>query len=285
MFGRTKREIRIHTKYEEKIWPVEVDRTQIEQVLLNLYVNAWQAMPDGGDLYVETKNTVIDTKYAMPFRVDPGNYAKIAVTDTGVGMDTVTKQKIFDPFFTTKEMARGTGLGLSSAYGIIRNHGGIINVYSEVGQGSTFNVYLPASEKEVTVKKTKAPEGIFKGTETVLLVDDEEAILEVGKEMLEAMGYRVLLARNGKEAVDVYSEHAGDVDLVILDMVMPDMSGSEVFDKFKDISPEAKVLLSSGYSINGKASGILRRGCNGFIQKPFDMKEFSSKIREILDGK
>lgn len=285
MFGRTKREIRIHTKYEEEIWSVEVDRTQIEQVLLNLYVNAWQAMPDGGDLYIETKNIVIDTKYAAPFGVEPGNYAKIAVTDTGIGMDTITQQRVFDPFFTTKELARGTGLGLSSAYGIIRNHGGIINVFSRVGQGSTFDVYLPASEKEAILKKTKAPEGISMGTETVLLVDDEETILEVGKEMLEAMGYRVLLAKNGKEAVDIYSKHVGDIDLVVLDMVMPDMSGGQVYNRLKETSPETRVLLSSGYSIDGKASEILQRGCNGFIQKPFDMKEFSGKVREILDEK
>jgi two-component system cell cycle sensor histidine kinase/response regulator CckA len=285
MFGRTKREIRIHTKYEKKIWPVEVDRSQIEQVLLNLYVNAWQAMPDGGDLYIETKNVAIDTKYAAPFGVEPGNYSKISVTDTGPGMDTVTQQKIFDPFFTTKEIGRGTGLGLSSAYGVIRNHGGIINVYSEEGKGSTFNIYLPASEKEVTVKKTKPSEGILQGTETVLLVDDEEAILEVGKEMLETMGYTVLLARNGKEAVDVYLRHVGGVDLVVLDIVMPDMSGSEVYDRIREITPQAKVVLSSGYSINEKASEILRRGCDGFIQKPFNMKEFSGKVREILDAK
>jgi PAS domain S-box-containing protein len=284
MFGRTKREIRIHTKHEERILPVEVDRTQIEQVLLNLYVNAWQAMPDGGDLYIETKNVIIDAKQAVPFGIEPGSYAKVAVTDTGVGMDTVTQQKIFDPFFTTKEMARGTGLGLSSAYGIIRNHGGVINVYSEVGQGSTLVIYLPASEKAVSVSKTKSLAGVSTGTETVLLVDDEEAILEVAKEMLEAMGYKVLLARNGKEAVDAYSRFGGDVDLVVLDMVMPDMSGREVYDKLKSMNQDTKVLLSSGYSINGKASEVLQRGCNGFIQKPFDMKEFSGKIREVLDG-
>jgi CheY-like chemotaxis protein len=183
-------------------------------------------------------------------------------------------------------MVRGTGLGLSSAYGIVRNHGGIINVYSEVGQGSTFNVYLPSSERKVIIKKTKkVPDGISMGTETLLLADDEETILEVGKDMLEAMGYRVLLAKNGKEAVELYSRHEGDVDLVVLDMVMPDMGGSEVYDKLKEISPETKVLLSSGYSINGKASEILERGCNGFIQKPFNIKELSGKLREILDGK
>lgn len=285
MFGRTKREIRIHTKYEKEIWTVDVDRSQVEQVLLNLYVNAWQAMPNGGDLYIETRNVVLDKKHITPFDVEPGNYAKIAVTDTGIGMDTVTQQKIFDPFFTTKEMARGTGLGLSSAYGIIRNHGGVINVYSEVGQGSTFNVYLPASEKEVTVKKTEPLEGISGGTEVVLLVDDEAAILEVGREMLEAMGYRILLAKDGKEAVDLYSRHLGNIDLIILDMVMPDMGGGEVFDKVREINPGAKVLLSSGYSINGRASEILQRGCDGFIQKPFNLKELSGKVREVLDGK
>jgi signal transduction histidine kinase len=195
MFGRTKKEITIHAKHRKELWPVEIDRGQIEQVLLNLYVNAWQAMPDGGHLYVETGNVMLDESYTKPFGVNPGNYVKISVTDTGTGMDKVTQQRIFDPFFTTKEMGRGTGLGLASGYGIVSNHGGIINVYSEKGKGTTFCIYLPASRKEFTITGKKVAEDILKGTERVLLVDDEDEIVDVGEEMLKKMGYKVLVAR------------------------------------------------------------------------------------------
>lgn len=283
MFGRTKKEIKIRTKFEEEIWPVEVDRAQIEQVLMNLYVNAWQAMPDGGKLHVETDNVVLDEGYTTPFGVSPGNYVKIFVRDTGIGMDKATQQRIFDPFFTTKEMGRGTGLGLSSAYGIVKNHGGIINVYSEKAKGSGFSIYLPASRKEVPLGEEALADEILKGTETILLVDDEDMILDVGKRMLGEMGYKVLIAGSGEEGVEVYSNKKGEIDLVILDMVMPDMGGGEAYDRMKAEDPDVKVMLSSGYSVNGRAAEILERGCNGFIQKPFNIKELSAKIREMLE--
>ncbi len=283
MFGRTKKEIKIHRKYQKDIRPVEADRGQIDQVLLNLYVNAWHAMPRGGDLYVETSSVVLDENHTRPFGVKPGNYVRISVTDTGVGMDEATQQRIFDPFFTTKEMGRGTGLGLASAYGIIKNHGGIMNVYSKKGEGTTFNVYLPASEKEVTIREKKLADEILSGTETVLIVDDEDMILDVGEEMLKEMGYKVLLARSGKEAVELYRKYKHEIDLVILDMIMPNMGGGEAYDTMKENNPKIKVLLSTGYSIRGQATEILERGCNGFIQKPFKIKELSRKIREILD--
>ena len=182
MFGRTKKEISIREKYEENLWPVEVDRGQIQQVLLNLYVNAWQAMPGGGNSILETENVTLDENYVKPFSVEPGRYVKISVTDTGIGMDKATQERIFDPFFTTKGLGRGTGLGLASAYGIIKNHGGFINVYSEKGHGSTFNIYLPASEKEVIEEKKPTGETL-KGSETVLFVDDEEMITEVAGDL------------------------------------------------------------------------------------------------------
>lgn len=282
MFGRTKREIGIHMTYGVGIWPVEVDRGQIEQVLLNLYVNAWQAMPNGGDLFVETDNVFLDEKYTGLFGVKPGDYVRISVTDTGIGMDKATQQRIFDPFFTTKEMGRGTGLGLASAYGIVNNHGGIINVYSEKNKGTTFNIYLPASKKEVAAGEERITEEILKGTGTVLLVDDEEAIIHVAEEMLREMGYDVLIAGGGEEALAVYSEHKEDIDLVVLDMIMPGMGGGETYDRMKEMDPDLKVILSSGYSVDGQAQEILNRGCDAFIQKPFSMKDLSGKIREIL---
>jgi len=301
MFERTKKEIKIHREYEKDAWMVEVDQGQIEQVLLSLYVNAWQAMPGGGDLYLQTENITLDEDYVKPPGLGPGKYVKISITDTGVGMDEVTKKRIFDPFFTTKEMGKGTGLGLASVYGIIKNHSGIINVYSEKGQGTTFNIYLPASQKGV-IKENEIPEEVLKGTETVLLVDDAEIVLDVGEQMLEKMGYKVLVARSGKEAIEVVSkahrakseEQEGKEryapsamspapDLVILDMIMPEMDGGETFDRMKEINPGMKVLLSSGYSISGQATEILERGCDGFVQKPFTMRQLSQRIREILD--
>ena len=284
MFGRTKKEITIHGKYQENLWSVEVDRGQIEQVLLNLYVNAWQAMPGGGDLYLETENLTLDETDVKPFAIEPGEYVKISVTDTGVGMDKATREKIFEPFFTTKEMGRGTGLGLASAYGIIKNHGGFIDVYSEKGHGSTFNIYLPASEKEVTEEKKSAGE-ILKGSETVLFVDDEDMIVEIAEELLDQLGYKVLVAGSGREAIETYEKNKKRIDMVLLDMVMPDMGGGETYDKLKEINPDVKVLLASGYSMNGTATEIMDRGCSGFIQKPFKIKELSQKLRAILDKK
>jgi len=282
IFGRTKKEIRIHKKYQNEIWTVNIDQSQIEQVLLNLYVNAWQAMPGGGDLFLNTENVTLDEDYVNPYDAEPGRFVKISITDTGNGMDAATQQRIFDPFFTTKEKEKGTGLGLASAYGIINNHGGIIRVYSEQSEGTTFNIYLPATEKIVSEQQSKYKE-LMRGSEVLLLVDDEEMILEIGKDMLEKLGYQVIIAPNGKKALEIYERDQNKIDMVILDMIMPDMSGSETYDRLKEINPAIKTLLSSGYSINGKAQAILNSGCHGFIQKPFNLTNLSQKIRKILD--
>jgi two-component system cell cycle sensor histidine kinase/response regulator CckA len=181
-------------------------------------------------------------------------------------------------------MGWGTGLGLASAYGIIKSHGGIINVYSKKGNGSTFNIYLPAVETVLDGKESAIREKeIKRGSETILLVDDEQTIVDVGKEILSKLGYKVLSAGGGQEALDVFKGNKDKIDMVILDMIMPVMSGSEVYKRIQQISPDMKVLLSSGYSIDGEATEILKRGCNGFIQKPFSIKELSIKIREILE--
>jgi len=285
--GRTKKEIKIHRNFQNDLWPVDVDHGQIEQVLLNLYVNAWQAMPGGGNLYLETKNVFVEESRFKPYVTMNGHYVKISVTDTGVGMDEKTKERIFEPFFTTKEMGRGTGLGLASVYGIIKNHNGFINVYSEKGQGTTFNIYLPASPKKDTHDKDKDVDGdnvISKGAETILLVDDESMILTVGSELLKTLGYTILTAQDGSSAIDLYKNSKENIDLVILDMVMPDMGGGKVFDELKKINPQVKVLLSSGYSLNGQASRIVKRGCVGFIQKPFTIRDIASQLRKIIDN-
>ncbi|MCJ7771931.1 MAG: response regulator, partial [Desulfobacterales bacterium] len=193
-----------------------------------------------------------------------------------------TRKRIFDPFFTTKEMERGTGMGLSSAYGIIKNHGGFITVYSEPGQGATFNIYLPASEKKA-IADEKPSDELLTGTGTVLLIDDEDMILTVGEEILNLIGYDVITASSGQEAINTYRKNRNRIKMVILDMIMPEMSGSETYNGLKEINPEVTVLLSSGYSLNGKAKDILNSGCDGFIQKPFTMIQLSQKISEILN--
>ena len=233
-------------------------------------------------LYLQTENVTLDEDYVEPSNVKPGKYVKISITDTGLGMEEATQERIFDPFFTTKEMGKRTGFGLPSAYGIIKNHGGIINVFTEKGEATTFDIYLPALEKEVT-KQQELPGKALKGEENVLLVDDEDMIIDVGQEMLKALGHGVFTARSGREAIEVYEANKEKIDIVILDMIMPEMGGGEVFDRMKEINPNIKVLLSTGYSIDGQAKEILARGCLGFMQKPFSLRDLSQKLREILD--
>jgi two-component system, cell cycle sensor histidine kinase and response regulator CckA len=282
LFEKTQKGIRVHRNFQRDLWTSEVDKGQIEQLLLNLYINAWQAMPGGGDLFLSTENITLDLTYQKPFYVKPGNYVKISVRDTGVGIEKEIQQRIFEPFFTTKGMGRGSGLGLASVYGIVKNHGGHITVYSEPGHGAAFNLYMPASEKKVVVEKTTTS-GPFQGTETVLLVDDEETIITVVEKGLKMTGYRSLVARSGEEAVQIYRQNQERIALVVLDMIMPGMSGGKVYDELKRINPKVKAILSSGYSLDEEASEIMARGCNVFIQKPFGIMDLSQKIREVLD--
>ncbi len=282
MFSRTNKDIVFENESNPNLWTVEADRGQIEQVLMNLYLNAVQAMPGGGTLTTRTENVIIDQDQYSPYFVKAGRYIRITIEDTGVGIDEKIQQRIFDPFFTTKEMGRGTGLGLASVYGIVKNHEGFINVYSKKGQGARFEINLPASGK-VAPNKEKPREEFVRGQETVLLVDDEDMIIDVAQRMLDKLGYKVFTARDGKEAIEVFRKHKEEIDAIVLDMIMPKMSGGEAFDRIKEIKPEIKVLLSSGYSINGQASEILSRGCNGFIQKPFNLQNLSKSLRTILE--
>jgi len=281
MFARTKKEISVSKNYQAKVCTVEVDQSQIDQVLLNILVNAWQAMPGGGQLYIQTEDAILDDNFVKAHGVQPGEYIKISITDTGIGIDEETAKKVFDPFFTTKEKERGTGLGLASAYGIIKNHDGIITAESAEGQGATFKIYLPASAKPV-IDERQDEQKILAGSEAVLLVDDEEMIVDVAAELMKKMGYEVLTAHRGKKAIEIYRHNKDRVAIVILDLIMPEMSGSEVYERLKEINPNVKVLLSSGYSLQGLAAEVLKRGCNGFIQKPFNTNELSNKIREVI---
>jgi PAS domain S-box-containing protein len=280
-FGAAKKDISIHQELAEGLCMVRADQGQIEQVLLNLFMNAGDAMPRGGELFIKSTNVTHKDMSAKAYSVKAGTYALITVRDTGVGMDKKTAEHLFEPFFTTKGFGKGTGLGLASTYGIIKAHGGYIDVDSKEGQGATFYVYLPASEK-MPEEPGKHWEPIVKGSGTILLVDDEAMLLEVGSQVLMELGYTVLAAHGGREAVEIYKEHRDLIDLVILDMIMPDMGGGKAFDRLKEINPAVKVLLSSGYSIEGQAQEIMARGCDGFIQKPFRIEELSQKIREIV---
>jgi PAS domain S-box-containing protein len=283
IFGRTKKEILISYKFQRDLWVVDADQGQIAQVLLNLYINAWQAMPGGGDLYLESQNIILNETDVQPHGVLPGRYVKISVMDTGTGMDAQTRGRIFEPFFTTRRPDKGTGLGLASAYGIIKNHGGFITVESEPGRGSIFNIYLPASERgKITEEKFNEQEQLLRGKETILLVDDEQVSITPIKELLESIGYRVIAAGSGQEAIAIYMEKGKGIDLVILDMIMPGISGGKTFDALLEIDPDVKVILSTGYSLNGEAQQIMNRGCKGFIQKPFRILDLTRKIREIL---
>jgi PAS domain S-box-containing protein len=280
MFGRTRREVRIERLLQEDLWTVEVDKGQIEQALLNLYVNAWQAMPQGGSLILETRNIFLTAP--GPYQLQPGKYVKISITDTGEGMEEGIIERIFEPFFTTKEMGRGTGLGLAMVYGIVKSHGGSIFAQSEKGRGTSFSIYLPASDKQVIEKGAPAPKAL-RGHETILLIDDEEVVLTVTGELLENLGYRVLPTNNGLEGISLFRSRQEEISLVILDMIMPDIKGSEIFDNLKEIDPKVKVLLSSGYSIDGQASQLIEKGCKAFIQKPYTVSELSQKVRAVLE--
>lgn len=259
------------------------DYTQIQNVFINLSVNARDAMPDGGTLSFSSEIITIDEKYANshPMKLIPGNYAMISVSDTGTGMDEATKKRIFEPFFTTKAPGKGTGMGLASAYGTVTNHKGAIEVYSEVGKGTTFKIYLPlADEKDSRIKETAVI--IRKRSGSVLLVDDEEIMREVGIEMLADLGYTVTTCEDGQQAVEYYQEHFNEIDFVILDIMMPNLDGYSCLRELKKINPDVLVIIASGYTINGMATDLITEGAKAFIQKPFDTIRLSKAIDKAL---
>jgi len=283
-FNRTRKEILIHQELARDLYAIEADAGQLEQVLMNLFVNAADAMPRGGNLVVRTVNTDHHAMKGKLYNPKPGNYVLITVADSGMGMDQKTMGRLFEPFFTTKEMGRGTGLGLASVYGIVKGHGGFIDVESQKGKGTTFRIYLAATDKPVAQGSPEVTETIKRGSETILLVDDEQMMLDIGRDLLQTMGYRVITARDGEEAVEIYRGRSDEIDLVLLDIVMPRMGGGQAYDRIKSINPSVKVLLLSGYSIDGEATQILSRGCNGFIQKPFNLEQLSRSIKAVLAG-
>jgi PAS domain S-box-containing protein len=280
-FGRMRKDISIHRNLADDLRSIIADKGQLEQVLLNLFVNAADAMPGGGHLRLKTRNVTHHDIPAKGYQITPGNYVRLEVQDTGVGMDPDIMARIFDPFFTTKRMGRGTGLGLASAYGIVKGHAGYIEVESEKGAGTTFYIDLPATDLPAL---TEAQPGrrLESGAGRILLVDDELTVLDVTACMIERLGYTVVKAASGREAVALFRAEPTAFHLVILDMIMPEMRGGEVFDELKRIHPGIKVLLASGYSMQGQAREIMNRGCTGFIQKPFTMEDLSQKLQAVV---
>jgi len=281
VFGRTRKEITLDLHLPKSELIIEADRTQLEQVLFNLFVNAADAMPNGGNLTLKADRKDAKEILEENFRPKPGFYVLIEVSDTGIGMSPEIQKRMFDPLFTTKKMGKGTGLGLASVYGIIQSYKGYITVKSEEEKGTHVRIYLPAADKSTNrTKETRLP--IDHGRGTILLVDDEVSLLKVGSEMLSALGYEVLPVDNGQNAIDTYKAHKKTIDLVILDMIMPGMTGGDVFTRLKEIDPEIKALLSSGYSLDDQGRKIMDSGFCGFLQKPFGMKELGIKIKEAL---
>ena len=282
LFTETRKEIEADFELQDNVCPVEADAGQIDQVLLNIYINAGHAMPGGGNLHIRTANVTLPEKDAQAFEIPPGDYVRISISDTGTGMDQATLKRIFEPFFTTKAKQGGTGLGLASAYGIIRNHGGAITVQSEPGCGATFIIYLPVSGKEVDGESSSGFGNLVSGSGVILLVDDEPLILDSASEMLKMLGYTVYPAPTGQEALSIYMEKQNLIDLVILDMILPGMNGAQILKMLKDINPGVRVILSSGYSMQGDARNVMDMGCAGFIQKPYSFADLSALVNKTI---
>jgi two-component system, cell cycle sensor histidine kinase and response regulator CckA len=281
LFGRTRKDITVHFERSTLAAVVHADHAQIEQLLLNLLLNAGQAMPGGGEVLLRTEHLTLSDTEVAAHKAAPGRYVSVVVRDTGVGMDAATRDRIFEPFFTTKAVGKGTGLGLASAYGIVKNHGGFITVDSAPGRGATFSVFLPATDEAISTEEPE-PAAAPHERATILLVDDEEQILKVTSRALISLGYDVLTARSGRQAVEVMRHSHSQISLVILDLVMPEMSGSQTFDALREVVPAVRVLLSSGFGAEGQAAELLARGCAGFLAKPYTSATLAAKVRELL---
>jgi PAS domain S-box-containing protein len=277
------KEITIELDLESELWAVQAAPSQISQVLVNLCINARDAMPEGGTLTLETRNVTLDEEYARTvLEARPGRYVRLSVSDTGCGMSPEVQARLFEPFFTTKGMGEGAGLGLAMVYGIVKGHEGFVQVYSEEGQGSTFQVYLPAIEvavEEGEAERLEWPTGI----ETILVVDDEDGVRKLGQAVLEPCGYTVLLAEDGVQALEVYQGHRGEIALVVLDVIMPRMSGLECLRRLREMDPQVKVLISTGYTAKGVAQELVAEGALGVVEKPFRIQDFATAVRAAID--
>jgi two-component system, cell cycle sensor histidine kinase and response regulator CckA len=273
------------------LWTVFADPAQIEQVVMNLAVNSRDAMPQGGRLTIETSNVTLDEGYRQQYPyVRPGKYVQITVSDTGTGITPETQKHIFEPFFTTKEIGKGTGLGLATVYGIVKQHEGHIHVYSEVGHGTTFKIYLPAADKEAEHEARPVEQPLHGGAETILVAEDEEALRVLASEILEGLGYTVLSASNGEEAVKIYRKNQDRIDLLLLDIVMPSMGGIKAYERIREIGGDVPAIFMTGYSSETVQSQFivpnkwLEEAGAFFVQKPYSVEGLGRKVREVLDA-
>ena len=279
-------DVEIACHLEPELGRVNVDRSQMEQVIMNLAINARDAMPQGGKLTLQTRNAFLDEQYAQGApEVQPGRYVMLAVTDTGSGMDAYTKAHLFEPFFTTKDLGRGTGLGLATVYGVVKQSGGYIYVYSEPGHGTTFKVYLPEVMAPESPRASSESADLAAGTETVLLVEDDDHVRAFSRLMLQTSGYTVLEAADGAEAIQLCEHDPRPIDLLLTDAIMPRISGRVLAERMIHSRPGIKVLFMSGHT----EDHVLRTGVlaaeMAFIQKPFTGSELTRKVREVLDSR
>jgi CheY-like chemotaxis protein len=264
---------------------VHADSTHVEQMLMNLVVNAKDAMPDGGKLIIKTENVILNEEFCKIHPdANPWMYALLTVADNGHGIDKETLDHIFEPFYTTKEVGKGTGLGLAMVYGIVKSHRGFVSCSSQPGEGTTFKVYLPTVEQEVEmVEEKKIKASVKGGKEKILLVDDEEVIRDLGVQILGEFGYAVLTAPNGESALELYRTKPDEIDLVILDLFMPGMGGMRCLEELLKINPHVRIIISSGYVVNGSTEKTIEEKARGYISKPFDREQILGLIREALD--
>ncbi|MGB2590073.1 MAG: response regulator [Candidatus Acidiferrum sp.] len=277
-------QIEVRTELAPDLAITRADPSQVEQVIMNLCFNARDAMPKGGQLLIETRNAELDESYCKR-RADaqPGSYVQLSVTDTGIGMAATTIERIFEPFFTTKEVGKGTGLGLSTVMGIVKQHGGFVDVYSELGKGTAFRVYLPTSKGPAEVLHHADETAVCGGTETVLIADDHDGMRDMAREILETLGYRVILARDGEEAVQQFAKHREEIAMLLLDVIMPKVDGVDAYERICELKPGVPVIFTSGYSDHGPLlASVITKGAT-ILQKPYGSKVLARKMREILD--
>lgn len=276
--------IDIKLKPAGNLEPVNADPSQLQQVLMNLGLNARDAMPDGGELVIETRNVALDAEYCKShLGAEPGRYVVLEVSDSGQGIDKESLEHIFEPFYTTKDVGKGTGLGLAMVYGIVKSHRGHIFCYSEPGRGTSFKVYLPTIETEQLHDDTQRRDIPAGGDETILLVDDEEAVRMLGERILSRFGYSVLCAADGREGLEIFVKEKNAISLVILDLIMPEMGGKECLEEILKIDPSARVVIASGYAANGQIDAALEEGAMASIRKPYEARHMLEVVRRLLD--
>ena len=277
--------IALKLSLSENVSPVMADPGQMVQVIMNLCVNARDAMPEGGELTIETSNTIIDEAYcqAHPWAL-PGPYTLLSITDTGIGMDSETQMRIFEPFFTTKELGKGTGLGLAIVYGIIKQHKGLINVYSQKGHGTTFKIYLPSASGKAEALKAPRIAEVAGGKETILLAEDNDMLRELAETILKGLGYTVITAKDGNEAIQIFTTNNDKIQLAVLDVIMPVCSGKEAYERMRAVKPALKVIFVTGYSIATHHTESIAKEKLPLLQKPFSKESLAKKVREALDS-